>query len=61
MKPRRVHDFITRDGVTVGLLRRAGQALRHRPPPEGRDRGAHRRGPPVAARRRGGFLLLEQQ
>lgn len=54
-------DFISRDAVTVGLLRRARQALRHRAPSEGRDRGPDRGGPPVAARRRGCFLLLEQQ
>lgn len=45
---------------TVGLLRRGHEAHRHRPPPEGRARCAHRRGFPAAAGGSGGFLLLEQ-
>lgn len=45
----------------AGLLRRGGEARRHRPSPEGRDRGAHRRGPPTATRGSRSFLLLEQQ
>lgn len=47
--------------LTVGLLRRGREARRHRASPEGRDRGAHRRGPPPAARSSRGFLFLEQQ
>lgn len=47
--------------LTVGLLRRGREARRHRPSPEGRDRGARRGGPPPAARSSRGFLFLEQQ
>lgn len=46
---------------TVGILRSGREARRHRPPPEGRHRGAHRRGPPTATGGCRSFLLLEQQ
>lgn len=47
--------------ASVGLLGRGRQAVRHRPPAEGRDRRAHRGGPAAAAWCRRSLLLLEQR
>lgn len=53
--------FCSSAPLTVGLLRRGREARRHRTSAEGRDCGAHRRGPPAAARGSRSILLLEQQ